>query len=196
MVIHDNTLLLGIDELSIHLEEPFSVLPLHKIADGIGKSADEHFDWNEKDFEREMEMNPSTAAPQNELPNRIVDGNTIMKANVLVDGNNEVNGGTSYESSMNVNYDGVNGDEIYGGAANEPYVNDGVNTHEIYPGAANEPSEIEAPSHSSSTADVSHVPAPQPVAATTPVETVQEASPSSSSYMSLAEALKEMTKER
>ena len=39
----------GIEELSIQLEEPFSLLPLHKIAEGIGKSADEHFEWNEKD---------------------------------------------------------------------------------------------------------------------------------------------------
>ena len=28
------------------------MLPLHQIAAGIGKSADEHFAWNEKDYEQ------------------------------------------------------------------------------------------------------------------------------------------------
>jgi hypothetical protein len=36
---------LGIEELAIQLEEPFSVLPLAKIAGGIGLSAEEHFAW-------------------------------------------------------------------------------------------------------------------------------------------------------
>lgn len=40
---------LGIEELSIQLEEPFSILPLHNITEGIGESAEEHFEWNEKD---------------------------------------------------------------------------------------------------------------------------------------------------
>lgn len=35
--------------MAIQLEEPFSILPLHIITDGIGKSAEEHFEWNEKD---------------------------------------------------------------------------------------------------------------------------------------------------
>jgi predicted membrane chloride channel (bestrophin family) len=37
--------LLGIEELGIQLEEPFSVLPLHKITSGIGLSAEEHVQW-------------------------------------------------------------------------------------------------------------------------------------------------------
>lgn len=48
---------IGIEELSIQLEEPFSLLPLHKIAEGIGKSADEHFDWNETDERRRADAN-------------------------------------------------------------------------------------------------------------------------------------------
>jgi len=32
-------------------------LPLHKIAEGIGKSADEHFDWNETDERRRVDIN-------------------------------------------------------------------------------------------------------------------------------------------
>jgi predicted membrane chloride channel (bestrophin family) len=35
----------GIEELSIQLEEPFSVLPLDKISGGIKLSAKEHMDW-------------------------------------------------------------------------------------------------------------------------------------------------------
>jgi predicted membrane chloride channel (bestrophin family) len=41
--------LLGIEELGIQLEEPFSLLPQHKITDGIGLSAEEHVDWFLKD---------------------------------------------------------------------------------------------------------------------------------------------------
>lgn len=37
--------LLGIEELGVQLEEPFSVLPLHKITSGIGLSAEEHVQW-------------------------------------------------------------------------------------------------------------------------------------------------------
>jgi predicted membrane chloride channel (bestrophin family) len=40
--------LLGIEELAVQLEEPFSVLPLDKIAGGIGLSADEHSQWAEE----------------------------------------------------------------------------------------------------------------------------------------------------
>ena len=39
---------LGIEELAIQLEEPFSVLPLSKIVAGIGLSAEEHVQWMEK----------------------------------------------------------------------------------------------------------------------------------------------------
>eukprot|EP00977_Amphora_coffeiformis_P016712 scaffold5238_cov177-Amphora_coffeaeformis.AAC.7 len=39
---------LGIEELAIQLEEPFSVLPLSKIVGGIGLSAEEHVQWMEK----------------------------------------------------------------------------------------------------------------------------------------------------
>jgi putative membrane protein len=41
--------LLGIEELGIQLEEPFSVLPQHKITNGIGLSAEEHVEWFLKD---------------------------------------------------------------------------------------------------------------------------------------------------
>jgi len=37
--------ILGIEELAIQLEEPFSILPLKEITDGIGKSAIEHAEW-------------------------------------------------------------------------------------------------------------------------------------------------------
>jgi ion channel-forming bestrophin family protein len=43
--------LLGIEELAIQLEEPFSVLPLDKIANGIGLSAEEHVEWAEEAME-------------------------------------------------------------------------------------------------------------------------------------------------
>jgi hypothetical protein len=36
---------LGIEELGMQLEEPFSLLPQHKITNGIGLSAEEHVDW-------------------------------------------------------------------------------------------------------------------------------------------------------
>ena len=48
--------LLGIDELAIQLEEPFSVLPLANIAGGIGKSADEHVEWLNELLERNGEI--------------------------------------------------------------------------------------------------------------------------------------------
>ena len=37
--------LLGIEQLGVQMEEPFSVLPLHKITSGIGLSAEEHVQW-------------------------------------------------------------------------------------------------------------------------------------------------------
>jgi len=49
---HNSAHFLGIDELSIQLEEPFSMLPLHQLVAGIGMSAEEHFEWNEKDYIR------------------------------------------------------------------------------------------------------------------------------------------------
>jgi ion channel-forming bestrophin family protein len=39
--------LLGIDELSAQMEEPFSILPMEKMGGGIRLSADEHVDWKE-----------------------------------------------------------------------------------------------------------------------------------------------------
>lgn len=44
---------LGIEELAIQLEEPFSVLPLSQIVTGIGLSAEEHMLWMEKTIRRE-----------------------------------------------------------------------------------------------------------------------------------------------
>ena len=38
---------LGIEELAIQLEEPFSVLPVDKIASSIKLSAEEHYRWTE-----------------------------------------------------------------------------------------------------------------------------------------------------
>jgi len=53
--------LLGIEELGIQLEEPFSVLPLHKITNGIGLSAEEHVQWFLNDSER-ANINGETAS--------------------------------------------------------------------------------------------------------------------------------------
>jgi putative membrane protein len=39
---------LGIEELAVQLEEPFSVLPLAKIVGGICLSAEEHVQWMQK----------------------------------------------------------------------------------------------------------------------------------------------------
>ena len=48
--------LLGIEELSIQLEEPFSLLPQHAItANSIGKVAEETVGWRETDYERLLE---------------------------------------------------------------------------------------------------------------------------------------------
>ena len=45
--------LLGIDELALQLEEPFSVLPQHAItANSIGKVATESVIWRKTDYER------------------------------------------------------------------------------------------------------------------------------------------------
>jgi putative membrane protein len=41
---------LGIEDLSIQFEEPFSVLPLDEIAFGIGQSAEEHLVWMESEL--------------------------------------------------------------------------------------------------------------------------------------------------
>jgi ion channel-forming bestrophin family protein len=40
---------LGIEELAIQLEEPFTLLPCHSISNGIGRSAQEHVEWFLKD---------------------------------------------------------------------------------------------------------------------------------------------------
>jgi len=44
--------LLGIEELAVQLEEPFSILPMQKMTDGIGLSVNEHMDWHFEDDER------------------------------------------------------------------------------------------------------------------------------------------------
>ena len=60
--------LLGIEELGIQLEEPFSVLPLHKITQGIGLSAEEHVQWFLNDDER-----MTRAAAATKFPNSYTD---------------------------------------------------------------------------------------------------------------------------
>lgn len=52
--------LLGIEELGVQLEEPFSVLPLHKISSGIGLSAEEHVQWFLNDNVK-SESNPAAS---------------------------------------------------------------------------------------------------------------------------------------
>jgi hypothetical protein len=45
--------LVGIDELALQLEEPFTVLPQHAItANSIGKVVTESVDWRKTDYER------------------------------------------------------------------------------------------------------------------------------------------------
>ena len=43
----------GIDELSVQLEEPFSVLPLHSITRGIEAASDEHVQWYDSKMKKE-----------------------------------------------------------------------------------------------------------------------------------------------
>ena len=38
--------MLGVEQIALMIEEPFSILPLKQIADGIGKSASEHVEFN------------------------------------------------------------------------------------------------------------------------------------------------------
>jgi predicted membrane chloride channel (bestrophin family) len=58
--------LLGIEELGVQLEEPFSVLPLHKITSGIGLSAEEHVQWFLNDSAKsEMKTNSAGSASPN-----------------------------------------------------------------------------------------------------------------------------------
>jgi len=40
-------MLTGIDELAVQLEEPFSILPLQIMNDGIGKAVDEFSEWHD-----------------------------------------------------------------------------------------------------------------------------------------------------
>jgi hypothetical protein len=58
---------LGIEELAIQLEEPFSILPLHIISDSIGKSAEEHVEWHEKDA-REWAVAPQHSTTSSQQP--------------------------------------------------------------------------------------------------------------------------------
>eukprot|EP00591_Stephanopyxis_turris_P013526 CAMPEP_0195511510 /NCGR_PEP_ID=MMETSP0794_2-20130614/3794_1 /TAXON_ID=515487 /ORGANISM="Stephanopyxis turris, Strain CCMP 815" /LENGTH=364 /DNA_ID=CAMNT_0040639113 /DNA_START=323 /DNA_END=1417 /DNA_ORIENTATION=+ len=46
--------MLGVEELSVQLEEPYSVLPMEKMTGGIGLSVAEHVDWRLEDDERMM----------------------------------------------------------------------------------------------------------------------------------------------
>lgn len=46
----------GIEELSIQLEEPFSVLPLARISGRIGMNAEEHVQWLDELLERKGEL--------------------------------------------------------------------------------------------------------------------------------------------
>lgn len=48
---------LGIEELAIQLEEPFSVLPLAQIASTVGLSADEHYQWMKWTMSQEEDVN-------------------------------------------------------------------------------------------------------------------------------------------
>ena len=59
---------LGIEELAIQLEEPFSVLPLSKIVSGIGLSAEEHVQWMEATMIKNQSMNMSTSKVMVEEP--------------------------------------------------------------------------------------------------------------------------------
>jgi hypothetical protein len=48
--------LVGIDELALQLEEPFSVLPQHAITNNsIGKVLSESVMWRKTDYERSLE---------------------------------------------------------------------------------------------------------------------------------------------
>jgi hypothetical protein len=47
---------LGIEEIGLQLEEPFSVLPQHAITNNsIGKVATESVEWRKVDYERMMD---------------------------------------------------------------------------------------------------------------------------------------------
>lgn len=54
---------LGIEELAIQLEEPFSVLPLSNIVRGVGLSAEEHVQWMEKTMQRKAATSPPRQPP-------------------------------------------------------------------------------------------------------------------------------------
>jgi hypothetical protein len=41
--------LLGIEEKAVQMGEPFSILPLEKVTDGIRLSPDEHVAWKDND---------------------------------------------------------------------------------------------------------------------------------------------------
>jgi len=46
----------GLEELAIALEEPFSVLPLHKLTAGIGLATDEHAQWFEQNMDKKSSV--------------------------------------------------------------------------------------------------------------------------------------------
>lgn len=50
---------LGIEELAIQLEEPFSVLPLAKLAGAVGLLAEEHVQWMEAELSQERDLESS-----------------------------------------------------------------------------------------------------------------------------------------
>jgi len=47
----------GIEELAVQLEEPFSILPLHSMTNGINLSAQEYASWHTADQEVHMNRN-------------------------------------------------------------------------------------------------------------------------------------------
>jgi predicted membrane chloride channel (bestrophin family) len=61
---------LGIEELAVQLEEPFSVLPLAKIAGGIGLSAEEHVQWMENTIQKNNSL--GSLAPPPPAPTKYI----------------------------------------------------------------------------------------------------------------------------
>mmetsp|Transcript_48241 Transcript_48241/g.71487 ORF Transcript_48241/g.71487 Transcript_48241/m.71487 type:complete len:413 (-) Transcript_48241:222-1460(-) len=59
--------LFGIEELSVQLEEPFSILPMEKMVGGIEQVVGEHVDWHFEDVKRIESVPNSFAAKQREL---------------------------------------------------------------------------------------------------------------------------------
>jgi predicted membrane chloride channel (bestrophin family) len=56
--------LMGIEELAIQLEEPFSVLPLARIASGIGLDAEDAVQWCVEDIDSQASGKKSSVAEE------------------------------------------------------------------------------------------------------------------------------------